>query len=149
MTSTPEHAAVTTQGRPSRGATFGDRRGLTTTGAVLLVLLIGGVGAAVDVVTGDGLRLVFAASFITASTLAALLVRRDRLVSAFVMAPLNYLLLALAGGTAESAGATGSFASQRAIDVLNARVLGAPVLVTAFAAALLVVLARALGSRRR
>lgn len=148
MSSPTERAVGPDLGHPARGSAIADRNGLTTTGAVLLVLLVGGAGAAYDVVTGNGLRLVFAGSFVVASALAGLLVRRDRLTSAAVMPPLTYLLLALGAGVAESAGTSSSFLTDRALDVVNALVLGAPVLVSAVLAVLLVVVVRKIGSRR-
>ena len=54
--------------RPS----VGDRRGLTATGAVALALLAGLVGGAVDVLTGSGLREVFAGYSDRSAVLAAL-----------------------------------------------------------------------------
>ena len=130
------------------GAHVGDRRGLTAFGAVAVALVLGLVGGAVDVLTGSGLRGVFAACFIAGCALAALLVHREDLVAAVVMPPLVYVALALLGGAVEKTGAAGSFLGQQALELVNALVLGAPVLLTATGAALVIALARHLRARR-
>ena len=124
------------------GASVGDRRGLTATGAVAVALLLGIVGGAIDVATGPGLREVFAVTFVTGCVLAALTVHREDLVAAVVMPPIVYVVLALIGGAVERTAMPGSFLTQQAIELVNALVLGAPVLLTATGAALLVAVAR-------
>lgn len=125
---------------------LGGRSGLTTTGATLLVLLVGGVGGVVDLLTGNGLRTIFATGFVAVSALSALLIERHRLLSSVVLVPLVYVLLALA---ADIAG-TGSLGGvvQQAVALLDAVVLGAPVLLAATGAAGVIALLRAVGSRR-
>ena len=148
MTSPSDAAVATTFGKPARAARFGDRRGLTAAGGVLLNLLIGGAGAAVDLFTGNGLRLVFAVCFAAAAVLTATLVHRADLRAAVVMPPLLYVVLAVLGGTVDPQGATGSVLSRLALGLLNAVVLGAPVLVGATVGALAVVLVRAVRRRQ-
>lgn len=113
-----------------------------------MALLLGAAGAAYDVVTGSGLGLVFAVSFVVGSALAALLVHREDLAAAIVMPPLTYVALAVVAGAVEGGFATGSFVVKRALELMNAVVLGAPVLVTATVVSLVVVVARGLGRRR-
>lgn len=110
------------------GASVGDRRGLTATGAVAVALVMGLAGGAIDVLTGPGLREVFAVSFVLGCVVAALTVHREDLVAAVVMPPLVYVVLALIGGAVERTAKTGSFLTQQAIELVNALVLGAPVL---------------------
>jgi hypothetical protein len=129
-------------------ASVGDRRGLTATGAVALALLLGLVGGAIDVLTGPGLREVFAVSFVAGSVLAALTVHREDLVAAVVMPPLVYVVLALLAGAVEKTAATGSFLTRQALELMNALVLGAPVLMAATGLSLLVALARRWAGRR-
>ena len=124
------------------GASVGDRRGLTATGAVGLALLLGVLGGAVDVLTGPGLREVFAVSFVIGCVLAALTVHREDLLAAVVMPPLVYVALVLLGGMVERAASSGSFLVQQAIELVNALVLGAPVLLLATGLSLLVALVR-------
>jgi hypothetical protein len=124
------------------GATVGDRRGLTATGAVLVALALGLAGGAYDVLTGPGLREVFAVSFVLGCLVAALTVHREDLVAAVVMPPLVYVVLALIGGAVEKTAATGSFVTRQAIELVNALVLGAPVLMAATFAALVVAVFR-------
>lgn len=127
-------------GRASRS--IGDRHGLTATGAVAVALLLGLAGGTVDVITGPGLREVFAVSFVAGCAIAALTVHREDLVAAVVMPPLVYVVLVLLGGVVERTAAGGSFVTQQAIELLNALLLGAPVLLAATGLALVVALVR-------
>lgn len=149
--SDPVTARPPTTGRPTRGRTLpsvGDRRGLTGTGAVAVALLLGLAGGAFDVLTGSGLREVFAVSFVLGCLVAALTVHREDLVAAVVMPPLVFVVLAIVAGAVEPTMGNGSFLTQQAIELANALVLGAPVLVAATALALLVALLRYFGGRR-
>lgn len=148
MTSPTEPDVGTTFGSPGRASAVGDRRGLTAAGAVVLVLLLGLAGAAFDIATGSGLGDAFAVCFVAASALAALLVHREDLKAVVVMPPLTYVVLALVGGTIESTTASGSFLSKQALEIVNALVLGAPVLVAAALAALVVAVGRGVRGRR-
>jgi len=131
-------------GRRARGALLGGRGGLSTTGAVVLVLLVGGAGAAYDGLRGADLGLVFAVCFVLVSAVSALLVDRRHLLAAVVLVPLTYLVLAVAAG---SGGGVSGVLSKQAVGLLNALVLGAPVLVGATSAAAVVCGLRALGRR--
>lgn len=130
------------------GASVGDRRGLTATGAVALALLLGVVGGAIDVLTGPGLREAFAVCFVAGCALAALTVHREDLVAAVVMPPLVYVVLVLLGGAVERTAVVGSFLTQQALELVNALVLGAPVLLAATGAALVVAVLRGMYGRR-
>ena len=136
-------------GRTQHTVAVADRRGLTATGAVAVALVLGLAGGTFDVLTGSGLRAVFAVAFIAGCALAALLVHREDLRAAVVMPPLVYVVLAFVGGAMERTGRPGSFVSRQAVEMANALVLGAPVLLTATGVALLIALARARGGRRR
>jgi hypothetical protein len=120
----------------------GDRRGLTATGAVAVALLLGLAGGAFDVLTGPGLREVFAVAFISGCVVAALTVHREDLVACVVMPPLVYVVLALLAGAVERTVGTGSFLTQQVLELANALVLGAPVLMAATAAALAIAVVR-------
>ena len=130
------------------GASIGDRRGLTATGAVVVALVLGLAGGAVDVLTGSGLREVFAVGFVTGCVLAALTVHREDLVAVVVMPPLVYAVLVLSGGAVEKTATSGSFLSRQVIELANALILGAPVLMAATGAALVVALVRWKGGAR-
>jgi hypothetical protein len=136
--------APTPPSRRSRSAqpSIGDRRGLTAAGAVAVALLMGLAGGAYDVVTGPGLREVFAVAFVTGCLTAALAVHREDLLAAVVMPPLVYVVLALVGGAVERTAGPGSFLTRQALELVNALVMGAPVLLAATGAALLVALIR-------
>jgi hypothetical protein len=119
-----------------------DRRGLTAAGAVAIALVLGFIGAAIDVKTGHGLRTVFAVCFVAGSALAALLVHREDLVAAVVIPPFTYCALAVIGGFLGSTTVAGSFVTKEGVALLDALVLRAPVLFLATGAALVIALVR-------
>jgi hypothetical protein len=125
-----------------------DRRGLTAAGAVAVALVLGLAGGAYDVLTGPGLRAVFAVCFIAGCGLAALLVHREDLRAAVVMPPLVYVVLALVGGAVERTIGSGSFLTRQVLELVNALVLGAPVLLAATGLAFVIALVRRLSGRR-
>ena len=124
-----------------------DRRGLTAAGGVVLAALLAVAGAAFDVLTGSGLRTGFAACFVIGCLLTALTAHREDLVAAVVMPPLIYVTLSVAIGALARTQNTGSFVLQQAIELVNAVVLGAPVLLLGTAAAALMAGLRSLGGR--
>ena len=140
-------AADARTARAFRGLTLADRRGLTAAGGVVLSLLLGVAGAAFDVVTGTGLRTGFAVCFVVACALTALTVHREDLGAAVVMPPLVYVTLSVAIGALARTQNTGSFVLQQAIELVNAVVLGAPVLLLGTAVAALIAALRWLGGR--
>lgn len=126
------------------GAHVGDRRGLTAAGAAAIALVLGFVGAAIDVKTGHGLRTVFALCFVVGSALAALLVHREDLVAAVAIPPFTYCALAVVGGFLGSTAVAGSFVTKSGVALLDALVLRAPVLFVATGAALVIAVLRRL-----
>ena len=127
-----------------------DRRGLTAMGAVAVALLLGAGGGLVDVLTGPGLRTVFAVCFIAGCAIAAFTVHREDLVAAVVMPPLVYVVLALlAGAFSQTADAVaGSMLTRQALELASSLVLGAPVLLTATGVAFVIAVARGVSGRR-
>ncbi len=121
-----------------------DRRGLTATGAVAIALVLGIVGATIDVKTGHGLRLVFAICFVSGSALAAALVHREDLRAAVMIPPFTYCALAVIGGFLGSTSVAGSFVTKEGVALLDALVLRAPVLFIATGAALAIAVVRKL-----
>lgn len=134
--------------RGGAGLSLGDRRGLTATGGVLVALLVGLAGGAVDVLTGRGLREAFAVAFVTGCVLAAIAVHHEDLFATVVMPPLVYAVLALIAVLVDRTAGAGSFVMRQAVELVNAVVLGAPVLMAGTGAALLVAVARWLAGRR-
>lgn len=128
---------------------LGDVRGLTAAGGALVVLLAGLAGGAVDVLTGSGLRTVFAVAFGLGCVCAAAKVHHEDLVAAVVAPPLVYAVVAVVGGLVEASGAGGSLVRQQALELFTSLVLGAPALLTSTGLALLVVLMRAARFRSR
>ena len=126
-----------------------DRRGLTAAGAVAVALVLGATGGLIDVLTGPGLRTVFAVCFIAGCAIAALTVHREDLVAAVVMPPLVYVVLALLAGAFSEAAAPGGMLTRQALELTSALVLGAPVLLTATGLAFVIALVRGIAGRRR
>lgn len=112
-------------------------------------MVIGGAGAGYDIATGTGLRTAFAVCFVVASALSALTVHHEDLRAAVVMPPLLYVALSLLSAAVEGIGGAGSFASRQLVELVNAIVLGAPVLMSATGMALLVAVVRWRGGRFR
>ena len=125
-----------------------DRRGLTAAGAVAVALLLGAAGGLIDVLTGPGLRTVFAICFIAGCAIAAFTVHREDLVAAVVMPPLVYVVLALLAGAFSQTIAVGSMLTRQALELTSALVLGAPVLLTATGLAFLIAVGRGIAGRR-
>ena len=119
-----------------------DRRGLTAAGAALLAVAVGLLGVAFDLLTGSDLREVFAVAFVTGCVLAALAVHREDLFAVVVMPPLVYVVLAFAAGVFGTTAGTGSFVTRQAIELVNAVVIGAPVLMVATLAVLVIAVFR-------
>ncbi len=128
--------------RPAPAAHVADRRGLTAAGAVTLVLGLALAGASVDVLTGPGLRTVFAGCFVIGCVAAAALVHREDLLAAVVMPPLLYAVVALLAAAVQSTGYAGSWLSRQLLEMTTSMVTGAPVLFLATAAAALLALLR-------
>jgi hypothetical protein len=149
---TPHDAsAYAEQARPHglpAGAHLHDRRGLTAAGAVAMALALGIAGGLVDVLTGPGLRSVFAVCFVAGCGLAALLVHREDLVAAVVIPPLVYCVLAVLAGSVEAVLGDQSVLTRQAIELTDALILGAPVLLTATGLALVVAVVRWATGRR-
>lgn len=120
------------------GAHVGDARGLTASGAIAVALGAGLVGATIDVLTGAGLRTVFAVFFVLGCTAAAYKVHREDLGAAVVIPPLAYVALAFAAGVGRASGVGGSFITQQVLELFSALVLGAPALLLATGSAGLV-----------
>lgn len=137
---TVPNTPVPAQQAPRSG--LADRRGLTALGAVVLMLVLSGAAGAVDVLTGSGLRTVFAVGFVASCLLAAISVHRQDLVAVVVMPPLVYAALVLLAGLAESGGSSGSLLLHQAIELFNGLVLGAPVLLAGTAIAAVIALLR-------
>jgi hypothetical protein len=127
---------------PDAAHVVADDRGLTAAGAVAIALVLGLVGAAIDVKTGHGLRTLFAVCFIGGSALAAILVHREDLIAAVAIPPFTYCALAVIGGFLGSTTVAGSFVTKEGVALLDALVLRAPVLFIATAAAGVIALVR-------
>jgi hypothetical protein len=133
--------------RPTVTARIADGRGLTAAGAAAVMTAFGAAGGAYDVLTGPGLRTVFAVFYVLGCGLAALAVHHEHLRPVIVMPPLVYACLALTAAGFEGWGRSGSFLQGQLLELANAVVLGAPVLVFGFLTTLLLCLLR--GAARR
>ncbi len=147
MEQAPAPAREAAPPRPSVTARIADGRGLTAAGAAVVMTAFGAAGGAYDVLSGPGLRTVFAVFYVLGCGLAALAVHRENLRPVIVMPPLVYAVLALSAAAFEGWGGSGSFVQGQLLELANAVVLGAPVLVLGFLTTLLLCLLR--GAARR
>jgi hypothetical protein len=135
-------------GSHAHGVHVVDRRGLTAVGAVSVALVLGAAGGLVDVLTGEGLRTVFAVCFIAGCAFAALKVHREDLVAAVVMPPLVYAVIALLAGAFSQTAAVGGVLTRNALELATSLVLGAPVLLSATALAFVIAVVRGVAGRK-
>lgn len=135
-------AAGVLQSGPTAG------RGLPASGAVALALGAGVGGGAIDVLTGSGLRAIFAVAFVAGCMLSAALVRRQSLLTAVVTPPLAYVALALAAAAVQQDSSSTSWLLRQIFELLTALVTGAPVLIAATLGAVLVAAIRIASARR-
>ncbi len=136
------------QAAGTRTSAIADRRGLTAAGAAVVMTAFAAAGGAYDVLSGPGLRTVFAVFFVLGCGLAALAVHRENLRPVVVMPPLVYATLALTASAVEGWGGSGSFLQGQLLELTNAIVLGAPVLVFGFLTTLLVAVSRGVARDR-
>lgn len=118
--------------------------GLPVSGAVAVALGAGIGGGAVDVLTGSGLRVVFAISFVLGCAVAAAFVRRRGLLAAVVLPPLVYALVAAAAAVVQQGPSGGSWLVRNSLELMTALMLGAPVLVAAVLTAAVIAVVRLL-----
>jgi len=126
-----------------------DRRGITAPAVVAVPLVLGLIGGAIDVATGEGLRVVFSVAFIIGCIIAAARVHREDLLAAVVTPPLVYAALALLGGLVGASGFGGSVFNREFYQLVDALVIRFPVLFIATASAAAIALVRWLGYRSR
>ena len=131
------------------GAHVADRRGLTATGAVAVSLGAGLLGGTIDVLTGPGLRTVFAVLFILGCAAAAALVHREDLLASVVVPPLAFCAVALVSHQAEGLTGPGSYLAQQSVELSATLVVNAPALLLATGLAALIAAFRALRGTRR
>jgi hypothetical protein len=93
---------TTYHARPRRPAPFGDQRGLSALGALIVVGVLSSVGAVYDLSTGDGLRHVFTVALCVAAGLAASTVHREDLVASVALVPFVYATECLFYGPIDS-----------------------------------------------
>lgn len=144
-----DNAAPAAQPTHLHGVHVVDRRGLTAVGAVTVALILGAAGGLIDVMTGPGLRTVFAISFVAGCAFAALKVHREDLAATVVMPPLVYVALALIAGAFSQTAAAGGWMTRQALELATSLVLGAPVLMTATGLALAIAVVRGFVGRPR
>ncbi len=112
---------------------LGDARGLTGPGAVATAAALALVGAGIDVVAGPGLGSAFGVLYTLGCVAGAWLVHREALRTTIVMPPLVFLAVAVLTAPFFSASRSGSVVLRLGFGVLNALVIGAPVLLLATA----------------
>ncbi|MGI9093606.1 MAG: DUF6542 domain-containing protein [Mycobacteriales bacterium] len=121
---------------PSRAGATSIESGLPGLAAALLAFVIAGVGGAIDIVTGDGLRTLFAGCLIAGVVVASFAARRSQVFYVVVSPPLTCLVLAMV---------TVLTTSNSAVDLTAAYLAhGFPAIAAAVGAGLLIALLRRL-----
>lgn len=131
-------------GAPPPTVHQGSRRGLSALGTGLLVVVLGGLGALVDVVAFGDLGILFGLLFVTSCVIAALRVYVYNLIDVVIMPPLAYAAITIAVGVFRPSGeSSGAGLRNKAIDVGSEMILRAPVLLIAFGAVVVIAAVRA------
>lgn len=108
---------------------------------MVLLLLIGGVGAVVDRLLGHGLWVFFSVSFVAAVLLTAARVHLEDLAAAIVMVPLAYAVIGM-GTTLVSEIGSGSPIKEKFVGAAGVLVFGAPVLLLSVLVAVVITIGR-------
>lgn len=96
------------------------------------MLVVGGIGAAIDSVISGSLSFVFGVLFVGSCVLVASRVHTDDLVGVVIMPPLAYALITIGVGYLDPATGDGSSGLRnKAIDIGSEMILRAPVLLIA------------------
>jgi hypothetical protein len=135
---------------PTTYARSGSRSGgvsLPGLGAVLVLLILGGVGGAVDVFWHGNTSRLFDVVFVVACVIAALLVRHGSLAVAVVAPPLVYVLLVVAIDQFVALPAGGGWLIRQLVAAGDALVTGAPAIWLGTALAAIIVGLRKLRTR--
>jgi len=135
----------------ARGGPLGDSRGLTALGAAVVVLLVGAVGAVIDLSIGSSLGVMFGILFTLGCAFVATRVHQEDLAATIVLPPLAYLVLAIVTAIVEppEGGSLSGGIKDTAANVVQAMILGAPALLAATVAATVVAVVRGRRSVRR
>jgi hypothetical protein len=120
----------------------GSRRGLTALGTGLLAVVVGGVGAFVDIVVFDELGVIFGVMFVLGCLFSAFRVHVDDLIDVVIMPPLAYAVIITVTSFLQPSGDGGGGMRNRAIDIGSELILRAPVLLAAFLLVLLIAVVR-------
>jgi hypothetical protein len=107
-------------------------------------MVIGGIGAAADILVSGSLGLIFGIFFVLACVVAALRAHVDALVGVVITPPLAYAVITVAVGFLHPAdGGSGGGLRTKAIDIGSELILRAPSLLIAELAVILIALFRA------
>jgi uncharacterized protein DUF6542 len=122
----------------------GSRRGLSALGTGLLVVVVGGLGALVDVIAFGDLGYLFALLFVGSCVIAALRVYVYNLIDVVIMPPLAYAAITVGVGLFRPSGdSSGSGFRNKVIDIGSEMILQAPALLVAFGAVAVIAAVRA------
>jgi hypothetical protein len=124
------------------GGPLGDRRGLTAAGALVLLIVLGGIGALVDRALGHGLWIFFSVGFVAAVLLSSLRIHLEDLFASIVMVPLAYGAIGIGSGLIEELGSSSGL-RQEATSAAGVLVFGTPILLLSIAVAVVIAAARA------
>jgi hypothetical protein len=123
------------------GGPLGDQRGLSAAGAVVVLLLLGGVGAIIDKVLGHGLWMFFLIAFVAGVLLNAVRVHIEDLAASIVIVPLTYAIIGLSTSLGSELG-TDRPLKEKVVAAVGVMVLSAPTLLLSVAVATVIALGR-------
>jgi hypothetical protein len=124
------------------GGPLGDRRGLTAAGAFVLLLVFGLAGGGLDHLFGHGLWMFFSIGFVAAVLVNAVRVHLEDLAASIVMVPISYAVVGFAISLPGTLG-FGSGLKREITTAAGVLVYGAPILLLALLAAVLIAGGRA------
>lgn len=134
-------------------AFFGDSRGLTFLGALILATVVGTVGGVISAGTRGWVGTVFTVCFVSGCVLAAVLAHREDLVTVAFMPPVLFVAIAMAVGVTQAILASTPILKKAKFQVGYAMSFGAKTMWIATAAtavaALVMFFVRTMAARRR
>jgi hypothetical protein len=136
---------------PTRsGGPLGDARGLTAAGCAVMLLLLGFVGALLDLFVGHDLWVFFGIMFIGAAALSTGRAHAEDLGATIVLPPLVYFVIAFIFTIINPRSGTHTGGSRQfAIDLGGELVFSAPILLIATVVSLALAIARGRASAAR
>jgi hypothetical protein len=147
----PSAGGARAQVRPTRsGGPLGDARGLTAAGCAVLLVVLGFVGALIDLFAGHDLWIFFGITFIGAAALSTGRAHAEDLGATIVLPPLVYFVIAFIFTIINPRSGTHTGGSRQfVIDLGGELVFSAPIVLIATVVSLVLAIARGRRSAAR